>query len=36
MTYHVELGVATLHLFREEWEEFLALIETAKEGPSES
>jgi len=36
MTYHLELGVATLHLFREEWEEFLALIETVQEGASQS
>lgn len=25
-TYHVELGQVTLHFFKEEWEEFLALI----------
>lgn len=25
-TYHVELGTATVHFFREEWEEFLKLI----------
>jgi hypothetical protein len=36
MTYHLELGIATLHLFREEWEEFLELIETAREGAAES
>jgi hypothetical protein len=30
MTYHLELGLVTLHLFGEEWEEFLELIETAK------
>jgi hypothetical protein len=30
MTYHLELGIATVHLFREEWEEFLELIETAR------
>ena len=30
MTYHVELGLATLHLFQEEWEEFAELVETAK------
>lgn len=28
-TYHLELGLATVHLFREEWEEFLQLIEEA-------
>lgn len=30
MTYHLELGIATIHLFREEWEELQELIETAK------
>jgi len=25
-TYNVELGVVTLHFFKEEWEEFLKLI----------
>jgi hypothetical protein len=25
-TYHLELGAVTVHLFREEWEEFLQLI----------
>lgn len=25
-TYHLELGVVTLHFFREEWTEFLELI----------
>lgn len=25
-TYHVELGIATLHFFREEWEELVELI----------
>ena len=25
-TWHVELGTATLHFFREEWREFLALL----------
>jgi hypothetical protein len=29
-TYHLELGLVTLHLFGEEWDEFLDLIETAK------
>jgi hypothetical protein len=28
-TYHLELGVVTVHLFREEWEEFLELISGA-------
>ncbi len=31
VTYHLELGVVTVHLFQEEWEEFLALVEEAKE-----
>lgn len=25
-TYHLELGSATFHFFREEWEEFLKLM----------
>ena len=25
-TYHLELGQATLHFFREEWEEFMELM----------
>lgn len=29
-TYHLELGVVTIHLFREEWEEFLQLIEVTQ------
>ncbi len=29
LTYHVELGIVTLHLFQEEWEEFVELVETA-------
>jgi hypothetical protein len=36
MTYHLELGIATVHLFREEWEEFLELIETARANAAES
>ena len=28
-TFHLELGLVTLHLFQEEWEEFVELIETA-------
>ena len=28
-TYHIELGAATLHFFREEWAEFLKLMEGA-------
>ena len=28
-TYHVELGAATVHFFREEWEEFLKLVREA-------
>jgi len=34
-TYHVELGLATLHLFQEEWEEFVDLLETAKANTQE-
>ena len=30
-TYHLELGTVTVHLFREEWEEFLRLIGEAME-----
>ncbi len=26
-TYHLELGTVTIHFFREEWEEFLQLVE---------
>ncbi|NLE44384.1 MAG: hypothetical protein GX620_06650 [Chloroflexi bacterium] len=26
VSYHLELGTATLHLFEEEWEELVALI----------
>ena len=26
-TYHLELGAVTVHLFREEWEEFLELLD---------
>jgi len=29
-TYHLELGIVTLHLFQEEWEEFLTLVKTAE------
>lgn len=29
-TYHLELNNVTLHFFREEWNEFLALIEAIK------
>ena len=25
--YHIEMGAITLHFFREEWEEFMALVE---------
>jgi hypothetical protein len=32
MTYNLELGSVTLHLFKEEWEEFLQLIRSAKKG----
>jgi hypothetical protein len=30
-TYHLELGPVTVNLFREEWEEFVRLIEQAAE-----
>lgn len=30
-TYHLEMGLVTVHLFREEWEELLTLIEEASE-----
>jgi hypothetical protein len=36
LTYHLELGIATVHLFREEWEEFLELIETARASAAET
>jgi hypothetical protein len=26
MTYNIELGTVTIHLFKEEWDEFLRLI----------
>jgi len=29
LTYHLEMGLVTLHLFGEEWDEFVELIETA-------
>jgi hypothetical protein len=28
--YHLELGSVTLHFFREEWEELLALVDAAR------
>jgi len=30
LVYHIELGPVTLHFFREEWDEVVALIEGAK------
>ena len=30
-TYNVELGMITLHLFKEEWDEFLRLIRALPE-----
>lgn len=27
MVYHIELGALTLHFFREEWEEFIQLVQ---------
>jgi len=35
-TYHLELGMATIHLFQEEWEEFLDLVKTAESNASGS
>jgi hypothetical protein len=35
LTYHIELGIATIHLFREEWEELLELIQTARANATE-
>lgn len=29
-TYNLELGTVTLHMFKEEWEEFLKLIRSVK------
>ena len=29
LTYNIELGTVTLHLFREEWEELVKLIRAA-------
>lgn len=29
--FHLELGQVTVHLFREEWEELLELVEAARE-----
>lgn len=34
MTYHVEMGIVTLHLFQEEWDEFVELIKTAEANAS--
>lgn len=31
-TYHIELGIATVHFFREEWDEFLKLMKDAASG----
>ena len=28
-TFHLELGIATLHFYREEWDEFLQLMKDA-------
>ncbi|MBZ0275825.1 MAG: hypothetical protein K8I60_06755 [Anaerolineae bacterium] len=30
--YHLELGSVTVHLFREEWDEVLSLIDAARKG----
>lgn len=29
ITYHLELGIATLHFYQEEWTEFLQLMKDA-------
>jgi hypothetical protein len=29
--YHLELGSVTVHLFREDWDELVALVETARD-----
>ncbi|MBN8638260.1 MAG: hypothetical protein J0M07_23310 [Anaerolineae bacterium] len=34
IVYHVELGAVTLHFYREEWEEVVALIEAANKAGS--
>jgi len=34
-TYHLELGIVTMHLFHEEWEELLSLIVEAKVNAAE-
>lgn len=33
--FHVELGAVTLHFFREEWQELLALMQEAAENTEE-
>jgi hypothetical protein len=33
--YHLELGAVTLHFFREEWQEVIALIQEAIEADAE-
>ena len=35
LTYHLELGLVTLHLFGEEWEEFVELVETGTSNAAE-
>ncbi len=30
--YHIDLGPVTLHFFREEWQEFLELVQKARQG----
>ncbi len=29
-TYHIEFGQVTMHFFREEWEELIALLDAAR------
>lgn len=30
--YHIDLGPVTLHFFREEWQEFLELVQKTRQG----
>lgn len=36
LTYHLEMGLVTVHLFGEEWDEFVELIEIAKANADEA
>lgn len=35
MVFHVELGSVTLHLFQEEWDEMVGLIQAARKSAKE-